>query len=898
VATSSTNVPPATRAGSPAGNPALPLNVLDLARQLQSEEIRRLEQFANAHAVLAGGGDLAAARKQSGLDRTVIANHFDDQGHLLVSQAVERTLKGRATEQVERLAALPRALRPVDANALARVLKDNPGATDVQLREAARRAEVSRAALNYLFVAGAPLRDRLSTLPEAQQADLVEAHTLPPAATPTPSPTSSVSRADSPTAVATATPAPAPAPVRAQAIDPLHRRHLEEGLRFEQAATAHLLLQEGQGFSAAARESGLPEQLVASAFSEDGRLLLNAAGAGVAQTCDEATARRFAALPRALDAADLARLAELLHVLPAAAGPLVRESSLQVGVSPEAVAHLFDAGVPMHERLATLPEHQRAALEAAQAGSPAPAMEPSSPQRSPMASTAELPPPLGGGLSQADRDFLERHLFHDSDDSPASSPQRSPTPAELSAGEIAWLSQAFGMSPQAVQSAPRRTASPHFSGAVHAEPTTASDPASRASAGPVATHPGASASASGLSQEVLGAVSEFLRQESEHARKFARGQALLVGGATLAQAARAVGVHASTLGNSFSADGHLLVNQAAERLVLARDPANAAPFAALPRALTRSDLALLRRVMGDNPGASDEQMHAAAMRARISRRAIAHLFGTGVPLRERLASLPADQQRTLGIAVPEGPRQPVAAVVLPQPAMSPCSPAPNDAPLAETPVPWAQPAPVDEMDAILARLNSSPVHSPVTSRTVAPAARPSPPRDERDGVSPGHSHTPSTGGLPDPGTPPWLQLGEPMSPWEAMAFDASLRWAGFEGLADTSDPQEAGTRTPAPPRDAPPPSAVETAAPSPSPWGASRPRTTPSRPPRDFGVTPQAAGASSSAGPSSAPKRAGEDLQSPAAARARREEQAPSPDQPPQELQWGRQAPRTRPGGR
>ena len=893
--------PLATRSGTPAGSPAgsgrASQDVQELARQLHSAEVRKLEQLAKARDVLLEGGDAAAARAQTGLDRTVIGNHFDDQGHLLVSQAVERTLKGRAARQIEQLAALPRALRPVDMNLLAQVLKDNPGATDGQLRDAARRAEVSRAAITYLFAAGTPLHDRLRTLPQAQQAVLVEAHAPPetpaaqtpaaasPAAaqpqTPASMPASTPASTRASTPASTPATAPTQAAARPRVLDPLHRRHLQESRRFEQVATAHLLIQQGLGVHATANRSGLPAELVASAFSNDGRLLLNAAGAGVAQTADEATARRFAALPRALEAADVARLAELLHVLPAAAGPLLRESSLRVGVSPEAVAHLFDAGVPMHERLATLPDHQREALEAAMAASPAPVPEPS--QGSPVSAPGEVPLQPDAGLSQAQREFLEQHLFGDSDSgsSPAPTPRRSPTPEELSDNEIAWLRQTLGMSPQAMEMEPARMASPHSSGAVPSEPahpeqapqlSTSSRPAS----------PAPSAAAEGLSQEMLAFVGEFLRKETEHARDFAKARGLLAGGATMAQAARAIGAHASTLGNSFSEEGHLLVTKAAERLLQARNPANAAPFATLPRALTNSDLAQLGRVFRENPGASEDELHSAAMRAKVSQRAIAHLFDTGEPLRARLATLPPRQQRSLGIDVPDEPPRPVATSPQAAPgthAASTSAPLPRlaEAPQPEPPAPWELPAQDDDdMDDLVARLSFSPVASPTGQLPTvqSPVAQ-----------------SPSFGGLLDPGTPPWGHLDEPMSPNDALAFDVPS--TSVSPPRQTPAAQEA--RTPEPRPDTPPAAAERTGPATTSPWGVSRPRTNPARPARDFGAVPRDAVASSSAGPSSAPKRPGEDLQGPAPTRQRREEPVLARERPPQDLQWGRQAPRSRP---
>ena len=919
---------PAAASRSP-GAQVDPNSVVEIARRLHAADIQRLEHLAEVQAELAAGGSGLETRRRTGLDRTVVANHFDGEGRLLISQAVERTLMTRgAAGHVQRLASLPRALRPDDVGRLMQVLQDNPGATDPQLRAAARAADVSKAALKYLFDAGTPLRERLLTLPGEQHADLVAAHAPPapaeaPAGAPAPTRARTEAQTDARTdprteartearararartealaAARAAMPAQAQAqtqaPTRPTVLDPLHRRHLEETRRFEQVANAHLSIMQGHGFRAAAAASGLPEQVVANAFSAQGHLLLNAAGEGLARTPDEATARRFAALPRALDESDMSRLAELLQALPRVSDALLRESSARVGVSPQAVAHLFDAGVPLRERIATLPAHQRTALEAALAGSPPPALEPaheSPPQ--PLELAQDRPAPPGAGLSQADREFLERHLFGESDGSPVASPQGSPSLPELSQTEIDQILRSLETPPPSPHAEPPQGASTGVVSISTGSAGIRSEEAPRTSAPP----------ATGLSQEIMEIANQFLRQETEHAQRFAQAQALLAGGASLGQAAKAIGAHASTVGNSFSEQGHLLLTQAAERLLLARDPANAQPFAALPRALTRSDLALLGRVMRENPDASDAQLHIAAIGAKVSRRAIAHLFNTGEPLRQRIATLPAEQQQSLGIAVPAQPphvASPRTRTVVHSPA--PVLPAsPPEEPVAANP--WELPLEDDEMDAILAQLNLSPVRSPVAGPAMGPATGRSPAVEERGDASPpapaaspgrndetrqagafepvdiptwgarGPRSRP-VGGLPDPGTPPWAQLEEPISP------------AG-EALLDLG---ATPPHTPAmePPRKSPP-ATGQAATASPLAWGGTQPRTTQTRP------RPMDPGPSSS---SAASKRRGEELQAPAAQRPRRGDTAAStaqglPDL--QNLRWGGQGPRTRPAPR
>jgi hypothetical protein len=776
-------------------------SVQEVARRLHAAEVRRLQHLAQAHRILAGGDSLASARRQTGLDREALANHFDAQGRLLIGQAADRTLQSRATEHVQRLAALPRALRPVDLDRLAQVLRDNQGATPAELRDRARGAGVSRAALNHLFVEGTPLRDRLLTLPDEQRTVLLEAHSLVgtgPARATSPAPT----------------PTPTAAPSRP--VHPLHQRHLDETRRFEQVATAHRLLLAGHGFETAASEAGVPASLIARAFSPDGRLLLNAAGEGLAQSDDEATARRFAMLPRALDDWDLAKLAELMHMRPPVPGPLLRLTCVASGVSPQAVAHLFDAGPPVRERLATLPEAQRTALESGLAGASLPAAD--SPRPGPPAGVP-AEPPGGPGLPPEVREFLHRHLLDDSDDSPVPTPPGSPGLGELSASDLAWLQQVLDESPPPADVLPPRPASPVVAG-----------PSRPAGVSLAAPSEAAATPAAGLPQDLLAAVGEILRQEAEHAAKFARAQALLAGGATLGQAARAIGAHASTLGNSFSEQGHLLLTQAAERLLQARDPANAQAFASLPRALTRSDLALLGRVLRENPDAAELQLQIAAVGAKVSRRAIAHLFGTGAPLSERLATLPLEQQRSLGLAAVEQP-----------PPRQPSGNHPGAGQPVEEGTRRRNPG----------RLAGGFADLP------GPSWAAQAPRSQR-------------GGLADPGTPPWAELEEPLSPADGLAFEASF------------EPQ-AGVGTP-PQRGAAPPALDNTRSGLDAQWGASRPRTQPRRP------APAAATVGA--------KRPGPELQAPVATRPRLEEAGPSGAATAQAPGWGRQAPRTRPGAR
>ena len=118
-------------------------------------------------------------RKQTGLDRAVLATHFDAHGRLFVCQAAERTLQKCDQAHAQRFAAMPRALRSEDLGRLSQVLKDNPGVTDTRLRQLARAAGVPRPVLTYLFVPHASLRDRLATRPEDQHATRSAVHTRP-----------------------------------------------------------------------------------------------------------------------------------------------------------------------------------------------------------------------------------------------------------------------------------------------------------------------------------------------------------------------------------------------------------------------------------------------------------------------------------------------------------------------------------------------------------------------------------------------------------------------------------------------------------------------------------------------------------------------------------------------
>jgi hypothetical protein len=126
------------------------------------------------------------------------------------------------------------------------------------------------------------------------------------------------------------------------------------------------------------------------------------------------------------------------------------------------------------------------------------------------------------------------------------------------------------------------------------------------------------------------------------------------------------GIGSRALRAYFDGTGRLVIGGAGEALLNTADPALAAHFAALPRALQPRDLRLLGPLLQRHAGSPLPDLHAQAQAAGVGPQALAHLFDARAQLlEERVEALPEQQRRALRGVGGAGPAAEAAAVVRP-----------------------------------------------------------------------------------------------------------------------------------------------------------------------------------------------------------------------------------------
>jgi hypothetical protein len=337
--------PVAPAPGSQAPEPAAPLPATETVRTRPSRA-QRADLLVAAQARIVAGESLEMVAPRAGVSLDALVRMMDARGRLLLGLESERFLNSLGPH-MERIAAMPRALRHWDLNRLKRVLTEHAGTPQADLRAASAAEGLLPETLAYLLDGeGRIRRDRVATLPPDQQEALAPA----------------------PTAQADA------AGRLAGAAIPMGRATL--------MAEAQAMLAAGQTKDQAAAHANCAVPTLGQNFDSQGRLLFTRQAERFLSSADADLAARFAAMPRALRPSDLASLRRLLsqHAADpnADSNADLRQACITAGMAPQARAYLLDAeGRLRADRVATLPDDQRQVLQRAMPVGTAPSAGPS-----------------------------------------------------------------------------------------------------------------------------------------------------------------------------------------------------------------------------------------------------------------------------------------------------------------------------------------------------------------------------------------------------------------------------------------------------------------------------------------------------------------------------------------
>jgi hypothetical protein len=621
---------------------------------------------------LSQGERLPDVCRALGLNVHTVHHYYNEAARLFVSSRADSLLRQANEAQRRTFDAMPRVLHPIDLTRLVAFVQRQVDRSGDALRAAGVREGIPPSVLDHLFDAAGLRQAHAAALPGAQRDAIVNALAAPlPVA-----PAGEVSAAQAP--------ATAEAPPRAR-----RRNHALTAERISALQAAQQLLAAGQSTTQAATNAGLPVTAVSTAFSMQGRLLLTRAGQALLELEDARQRAAFEAMPRALRHKDLMIVVARLRLTPGAPPAELRAAAQWEGMSPEAIAFLFDDGGIRSDQLALLPAAQSAALREAMATEAGPAESPDEPEiRLAVAfATAEMLDEthslLAAGVTQedvADRlnvalSLLERLFDHRGQlligragsglMNVANAPIReaaqalpralrphdlkqlleafsahaasgrgnlrqAATDAQVSRQALDYLFQNGQLSQAAMDSLPedQRVVLGHALAGTPAEVLWSRYREGQSAQGPAR-----------LSGPPVSA---------ERAGRFLQAARMITAGASRTQAGQEAGIPERSLRHILDPQGRILVSKDGQALLRVEDPQLRAELQALPRALGPTDLRLLAEVFRRQLEDPSVSLHRAAVAAGVSVHALNHLFDLHQLLREdRIEALPEAQMDAL-----------------------------------------------------------------------------------------------------------------------------------------------------------------------------------------------------------------------------------------------------------
>ena len=523
-------------------------------------------------------------------------------------------------------------------------------------------------------------------------------------------------QADS-SAPATAGPShePPAAPARVRGQPPLNSE------RVHRLVQARELLASGLDVKAVNQQAGVDSRVIRDVFDNSGRLRLSERACALLRWHERDAVAGLRELPRALTHADERTLAGLLRRHAAEPLPNLRQAGADAGMQPEALEFLFDpAGWLRADRVNALPDNQRQAL--------ARAVEHGQAQAAGVAVPA-APLPRSRGTDDAEIERAGRLMQAQA----MLAAGQSPTVAAAHAGtDRWWLAKMLDKAGRVVLSAagqrlidcPDQVLGAKFAAMPRSlwpkdlylltELLQRHDRPPMDQLRQAAAEAGVSPQAldylfdedGALRQDRIASLPQQQREylllaiepvggarrgpaEVQHARTLAIAQALLASGSTIKEVAHDLTMSRGTLSKVLDTQGRLLLVSHALRLLNCPDPALAAQFAAVPRALRQRDLRSLAELLRLRGGDAPADLRAAASDRRMEPEALDYLFDAGGRLRQdRLATLPDDQRQVLEAAAGQQPapaaRGASASVPRPSPASArPPRPVPARAPVGQ-----------------------------------------------------------------------------------------------------------------------------------------------------------------------------------------------------------------------
>lgn len=651
----------------------------------------RVEALRQAQQLLAQGSASAAAAAQVNVKPAVLSATFSADGRLLLTPSGEALLNVRDDNLRAAFEAMPRALRPTDANQLVKVLGAAAAIPGADLRAAAVQARVPAEVLAFLFDDTGLRTDRLRSLPARQAAAIAAA-----AGVVVPEPEEELELEPE---------LGAPVPV----ARPDRRGRHASAARAGALAQAAQLLSAQATHAQAAEQTGRQEHDLRRIFDANGRLLISRDGNALLRIRDDGLRAPFEALPRALTGSDLGLLAEVLQNDLADPVADLRRAAALAGVTRHALDYLFEGSQLRDDRLATLPPEQMSALLLR--GEPAPSQTTWFVRPGRLAQMRDAQQLIAGGMARHDAaaqldlpaDMVDKHFDHSGHlqlsvyarallraPDPELRAHFEALPRSLRHRDLKLLCRALREHarepfPNLLDAAAYMGVGQHaldhlFEGgqlredrldglppgqsrrlrAAGAGAAPAESPSDRPVRQPRARPRGAAPGSAPAGRPHRRPRAR--PRNAAPAETLARAAQLLRAGASRMQAASETGLAGRSVSRSFDPEGRLWINKHGHSLLGLADAGLRGFFEALPRSLPNIDLTRLSSVLVEHAQNPFPDLSEAAAEAGVGQHALNYLFEAGEIREDRLALLPPEQLRQLLAAraglpapLPQGP---------------------------------------------------------------------------------------------------------------------------------------------------------------------------------------------------------------------------------------------------
>jgi hypothetical protein len=608
----------------------------------------RVATYLEAQRQIAAGVKFSAVARRLHLGSSTLDNMFSRSGQLLLT-ARGAQLRGMDAAQRQAVAALPRALRATDLANVVNLLWQQLGRPPQELLAAGRRAGIPGAVLDHLFDENGLRQEHVQALPATQRDALRSALIRPPAQHPQQRITLEIP------------------PERLAALSQAQQR-----------------LAQGVDFGSAAALVNLPESALRSAFSADGRLLVTREGQALLERAVPRQRAAFEALPRALRSWHVSTLAACLREAASTPGTDPRVDAAQAGVPDEVLAFLFGDNGLRDDRLAALPQDQLRVLQAARAGQPAASglqttlradtlaraqrleravrlLQAGVPREQAAQQAGVGERSLRGAIDREGRLLItagNEFLFQHADGrarAPLEALQRALIRRDLVVlVDVMRRHMTSGLPNLRQAAADAGLSGPALNHLFNGEVLRVDR---------IAALPEAQKNALLLPEASLPSTRGARMLGPAHVQVALRNAQQLIAGGTERHVVAAQ-LDLPQLSSFFDRSGRLMLNDLAAGLLRLGDDALRTHFAALPRALGRSDLSGLAAVLRENAHDPFPDLFTAAAEMGVGQQALAHLFEGNQFREDRLAGLPPDQVHTLQQArsgLPQPEPQPAQA---------------------------------------------------------------------------------------------------------------------------------------------------------------------------------------------------------------------------------------------